>query len=436
MGDVHRMSLCRASGLPLAVLAFLLLCAQVVASRAEPAPSEPWTSEPRHGFALHSRLERSPDFERFDYVNPDPVVGGTLRQGSTITFNTTNRMRFPGKAPNELEFVHDTLMVRALDEAASFYGLLAESVEVAPDYATARFTLRAEARWHDGTPVTAEDVAFTFETLRQHGLPLYRTTLEPVEITVEGPRTIRFTAPGAGDWRYLELVATFPIHPAHFWRDRDLSRSTLDVPLGSGPYRVAEFEPNRRVVLERVEDYWGRDLPVTRGLWNFDRLETLYFRDQTVLIEAVKSGYLDIKREINAGYWAKLYDGPALAEGRLVKSTFPDRQGGRLAALVFNLRRPPLDDPRIREALTLAFDGAWTRETLFNGLYEAPGPLYGPTALSAEGSASPAERALLAPFLDDLPAGLLEAPNPPEERATLDRRTRLRRADTLLRDAG
>ncbi|MEM6974194.1 MAG: extracellular solute-binding protein [Pseudomonadota bacterium] len=393
------------------------------------------SAAPTHGFAIHGTLAQAPGFAGFAYAEPGAVRGGTVRQGTTITFNSTNRMRFPGKVPNELQFIHDSLMVRALDEPASFYGLLAESVEVAPDYSSARFTLRPEARWHDGAPVTADDVAFTFETLREHGLPLYRTTLEGVSITVEGPAQILFTAPGVGDWRYLELIATFPIQAGHFWRDRKLDTTTLDIPLGSGPYRVTEFEPNRRVVLERVADYWGRDLAVNRGLWNFEVIDTLYFRDRTALIEAVKAGYLDINREVNARHWTRLYDSPALDEGRLVRSSFPDREGGWLATILFNLRRPPLDDPRVREALSLAYDGPWTRETLFDGLYAAPGPLYGPGTLSAQGMAGEGERALLEPLLADLPEGILEAPGPPEI-DTLDRRRRLRRADRLLREAG
>ncbi|MEM9058921.1 MAG: extracellular solute-binding protein [Pseudomonadota bacterium] len=393
------------------------------------------SAQPRHGFSIYSDLARPAGFSHFSYVEPDAPKGGTFRQGTTVTFNTTNRLRFPGKAPNELTYVYDTLMVRALDEPASFYGLLAESVDVASDFTTAKFVLRPEARWHDGSRVTSEDIVFTFETLRDHGLPLYRSTLETVSLTALSDCIVVIETSTPGDWRPLELVSTFPIHPKHHWASEPLDRLSAKIPLGSGPYRVVSLDANNAVVLDAVPDYWARDLPVNRGLWNFDRIETLYFRDQTAMIEAVNAGVLDAHREIDASAWHGLYSGPAFDRGDLVRSTFPDPRGGRLTALTFNLRNPPLDDRRVREALTLAFDGAWTRETLFHGLYGPPGNLYGPTDLAASGAAGAGERALLQPFLDDLPGGILEAPGPTEI-DSLTRRDRLRRADRLLRDAG
>ncbi|MEM9139654.1 MAG: extracellular solute-binding protein [Pseudomonadota bacterium] len=388
-----------------------------------------------HGFAIYSALKRPADFQHFMYADPAAQQGGRLRQGTTITFNSTNRLRFPGKSPNELTYIYDTLMVRALDEPASFYGLLAGHVDVADDFTTARFTLRPEAVWHDGKPVTAEDVVFTFETLRTHGLPLYRAALKGVWITAEGERTVLFASPNAGDWRYLDAIATFPIHPKHFWKDRDPGLITLDVPLGSGPYQVADLKINDRVLLTRTPDYWARDLAVNRGLWNFDEIETLYFRDQVSLIAALKAGVLDVNREFDAALWTGQYGGPPFENGPLVRSTFPDLTGGRIAALVFNLRRPPLDDVRVREALMLAFDGEWTRDTLFQGLYAEPGPLYGPTDMSARGAASATERAILAPFLDALPKSALDVLSPPAKTSPA-RRERLRRAADLLKSVG
>ncbi|MEM9735081.1 MAG: ABC transporter substrate-binding protein, partial [Pseudomonadota bacterium] len=314
-----------------------------------------------HGFALFSELKNPAGFTQFAYANPDAPKGGTLREGSMLTFDSLNPLRFPGNPPNELDLTFDSLMVRAEDEPASYYGLIAERVVLAEDFSSIRFHLRPEARWHDGTQIRANDIAVTFRALRAHGLPGYRAALEGVEITVIDPMTIEFRAGSGGDWLYLDLVATFPIQSARFWAARDVSRPTLDIPTGSGPYRIVALEQNDRVSLQREPGYWGRDLPVNRGRWNFDRIEIVYFRDRTAMIEALKAGRLDINREFDASRWAKAYDGPRLRAGDLVRRSDRERSAGRLDGLVFNLRRPPLDDARVRAALTCAFDADWTR---------------------------------------------------------------------------
>ncbi|MEL7348441.1 MAG: ABC transporter substrate-binding protein, partial [Pseudomonadota bacterium] len=312
-----------------------------------------------HGFALFSELKHGPDFEHFDYVNPAAPKGGTIRQGSLLPFNSTNVMRFPGNTPNELSLTFDSLMVRAQDEPAAFYGLLAEHVEIEPAFAAVRFRLREEARWHDGTPVTAADVAFTFTTLREHGLPGHQSVLRGVRIDVIDERVVEFSPAQPADWRYVELVATFPIQSAAFWRAREVGETTLDVPLGSGPYRLVSVEVNQRTVLSRDPAYWAAALAVNRGRWNVDRIETLYFRERNAKIEALRAGLLDIAREFNAASWARDYDGPRLARGELVRTIHRERSPGTLAALLFNLRRPPLDDRRVRAALACAFDAHW-----------------------------------------------------------------------------
>ena len=388
-----------------------------------------------HGFAIHSDLRLGADFAHFPYANPEAAQGGLLRQGTVVTFDTTNGMRFPGKMPNEFDYIYDTLMVRAEDELASYYGLIAESVALADDFSSAVFTLRSNARWHDGTPLTAEDVRFTFETVRAHGLPRYRTTLQPIEIEVLSPHKIRFSSAIPGDWVYLDLIATFPIYPKHVWAERDVSKMSMQMPLGSGPYRVSALDLNDRTLIERVPDYWGNDLPVNKGLWNFDRIETVYFADRTVMIEALRAGRLDINRELNGAFWADSYDGPALESGQLEQSTFTMPGGGWSSGLIFNLRRPPLEDRRVREALTIAFDGPWIRANLYRNAYPAPGRFYGQSALSAGAAVTPEEIALLSPFKVQLPSGLFDAPAP-EAFDALTKRQRLRRADALLTEAG
>ncbi|MEM6973841.1 MAG: extracellular solute-binding protein [Pseudomonadota bacterium] len=386
-----------------------------------------------HGIATHGDLKYPKTFLFFDYVNPEAPKAGTLNLGTMLTFNSTNMMRFPGNTPNEFAYLYDRLMTKAADESGSYYGLLAERAEMTGDGSTLRFALRKGARWHDGTPITAADVVFTFETLGREGLPVYRSILEGVSLSARGSRVIEVTTTRPQDRRFIGLVATFPIHPAHVWSARDLSALTLEPPLGSGPYRLASMALNQRLVLERVPDYWGRSLPVNRGRWNFDRIEVLYFRDRAPIVEALKAGRLNLHREYDATNWAERYDGPAFVAGDLVKTEYPTT--GRLDALVFNLRRAPLDDVRVREALTLAFDREWARETFFAGLYPPPGSLYGKGSLAAVGAPGPGERAILEPFRAELPAGLFDAAAPPDM-AAQSRRQRLARADALLVEAG
>ncbi|MEM6906158.1 MAG: extracellular solute-binding protein, partial [Pseudomonadota bacterium] len=387
------------------------------------------------GFSLFGPLKHAEGFAHFDYVNPTAPKGGTLRQGTLLAADSTNPLRFSGRIPNELGLAFDSLMVRAQDEPASFYGLLAGDVAVADDLSHARFRLRPEARWQDGTPVTSRDVAFTFRTLRQYGLPGHRAALKDLAIETPDDAVVEFRSPQPADWRYLALVATFPIQSQAFWQSHDVSAASREIPLGSGPYRVEELELTEQTVLVRDPAYWGRDLPVNRGRWNIDRIVTQQFRDRISLVEAIKAGKLDIHREFDPSLWANGYDGPRLAAGELLRSSFRERAGGRLAAMVFNLRRPPLDQRPVRAALVCALDTEWARETLFEGTYDPPGSPYGQSEFAATGPAGPGERALLAPFLESLPEGILEAPAPPSCNG-LSRRERLRRADRLLHEAG
>ncbi|MEM1375391.1 MAG: extracellular solute-binding protein [Pseudomonadota bacterium] len=386
-------------------------------------------------FALVGAPERGADFLHFDYVNPNAPKGGTLTQGSRVSFDTTNGMRFPGKMANELDYIYDTLMVRAEDEPAAFYGLLAQDIEIANNFSTLRFHLQPEARWHDGTPLTAHDVAFTFETVAEHGLPQYRTLLDGVGIRTLSDTELVFLAPDDSGWLLLEFISTFPIFQRSFWATRDVARMSLDVPIGSGPYRIARLDPNNQVVLERVPDYWGADLPVNRGRWNFDRIVTNYFKDATIMVEAMRGGQLDVNREYAASSWHRRYDGPALDEGRLLKSTFKRPDGAAMITLVFNLRRPPLDDLRVRTALTALLDGVFVRTSFFGDLYTEPNAYYGGTRFEPVGEPSDAEKEVLQPFRERLPEGVFQSGAAPLF-DPLSKRERLRLADDLLSDAG
>lgn len=374
------------------------------------------------------------DFEHFDYVAPDAPKGGTLRQGTRVTFDTTNGMRFPGKMPNELDFIYDSLMVRAEDEPASFYGLIARDISVTPDFARITFYLREEAEWHDGTDLTARDVAFTFQSVAEHGLPGYRAILQGVKVTAPSPHIVTFEAEST-DWRLFEFVALFPIFQADFWAQRDVGKMTLDVPAGSGPYRIIRLDHNVQTVLERVPEYWAADFPVNVGRWNFDKIVTNYYYDGSILVEAMRAGEIDVNREWSPIAWLNGYDGPTLRAGRIVQSTFQNPRGASYSALVFNLRRPPLDDLRVRTALTAVFDDAFVRDSFSGGLSDPPQGHFAGTVFAPGYTSSHAERELLAPFKDVLPAGIFDGSRPPNF-SGLSTRARLRRADRLLQQAG
>lgn len=359
---------------------------------------------------------------------------GTLHLGSTISFDSTNLMRFPGRAPSDIRKIFDTLLVRRHGEIGFYEGLLAKTLEVGPDFEYARIGLDPAARWHDGEPITADDVTFTFETLRKHGLPLFRTTLKNIEITAEGPLTILFENPEPGNWRYIDLIGTFPIQSRAFWQERDPSKTTLEAPMGSGPYRLKELEFDRRMVLERAEDYWAKTHPLNQGKWNFDRVVVDYFFDENALIEAVKRGEVDFKREWSPQTWLNRYAGPAMREGRLVRTTLQRTDAGSMNMLVFNQRRPPLDDIRVRRALALVFDTEWFLDTL-GGVFEPPGSYYGQTDFAASGALTAGEEDLLARFDPDLSERIGNF-DPTSRVEKLSRRERLRRASALLDDAG
>lgn len=392
---------------------------------------------PAHGFSPVHALKYPPGFSEFAYVRPDAPKGGTLRLGATGTFDSLNPLLYPGRVPGHVrDLVFDTLLERSADEPAAYYGRLAESVEVSGDRRTVRFTLREAARWHDAEPVTAEDVTFTFETLREQGAPFYRQALRHYTVEAEGARQIAFHARGGAIRDMVRILGSLPIQPAHFWKTRDLKDHGLTPPLGSGPYRVDRVNAGAGVTLARVPDYWGADLPVNRGRFNFDRIETVYYRDDSVALEAFRAGDFDLRLEESAAQWAGGYDGPALREGRIRRDVIETATGGELTTLVFNLRRPPFDDVRVRRAISLAYDFDWTNANLMHGLMQPVESLFGDTPFAARGAASESERALLRPFAGELPGGLLDAPSPGLRSGIESRRDALARADRLLRDAG
>lgn len=366
------------------------------------------------------------DIKHLSHVVPDAPKGGRINLGSVTNFDSMNFMRTPGRPPAALAHTFDTLLVSA-NTPATYYGLLASEIDIASDFSTARFVIDQGARWHDGTPVTSHDAAFTFEMLGAHGLPFYRFIVSSLQIVTPDDRTIILRNSKRGDWQWIDQLGRFPIQSKSWWQGREPGEITLDIPLGSGPYQVQNVEFNRVFTLERAPDYWAADHPLNVGRWNFDVVNVDYYFDRTVMVEALKRGDIDVLREFDAIAWRSRYDGPALDEGRIVQTKFRRQDAGALSYIVMNLRRKPLDDIRVREALSLAFDPRYYHE-LWGQVYDLPGSFYGQTRFAAEGRPGPAEMELLSGFTDALPEGVLDPIETPE----FNMRSRARRANALL----
>lgn len=390
-----------------------------------------WT----HGFSPLGRLAYPPGFAAFAYVDPDAPKGGTLRLARVGAFDTTDTLHYPGNPAADIRLVYDRLVVASDDEIASFYGLLARALRVADDFSRVCFRLDERARWHDGAPVTAADVAFTFETLKAEGAPFYRQAFRPLSVAVEDERTVCILSERPNDRDLLRRLSSIPIHPAHHWRNRSREEARA-APLGSGPYRLVSAEAPRRVVLERVPGWWAADHPTSRGRWNFDRIEIDFYRDATVALEAFRADGFDLRFEDDPTRWRNAYAGPAFEAGRVRTATFDGEGPGTLHGLAFNLRRPILADRRVRLALTLAWDFEAANRTLFSGGYERFGSVFAGSPLEARGPAGPDERALLAVAGVADGAPMLADPDPLSDLPAPGTRAALAAASRLLEEAG
>ena len=395
-------------------------------------------AQPVHGLALHGDLKYPPDFTHFDYANPEAPKGGNVRLSNIGTFDSLNPYILRGRPASGLRAVFDTLTVSADDEPFSVYGLIAESIEVAPDNAWVTYRLRPEARFHDGEPITADDVIFSFRTLRERGHPSYRSYYAMVEDAERlDSHTVRFNFKVTNNPELPLIIGQLPVLPEHYWAEREFDRTTLDPPLGSGPYRISDVNPGRSITYERVKDYWGKDLPVRKGRYNFDRLRYDYYRDTTVALEAFRAGEFDLRQENVARQWAMGYDGSALEQGRIVKEEIEHDQPQGMQGFAMNTRNTVFSDRRVREAMALAFDYEWTNRVMFHDAYRRSNSYFSNSELAAEGPPSAAEREILAPYRDQLPPEVFErAYEPPVTSGTGHPRQNLRRALEILRKAG
>ncbi|HEU0058898.1 MAG TPA: extracellular solute-binding protein [Hyphomicrobiaceae bacterium] len=395
----------------------------------------------RHGLSAFGDLKYPADFPHFGWVNPDAPKGGriaTIGTGALTTFDSFNSFILKGDAAQGLELLFDSLMTRATDEPDAVYGLIARSAELAADGKSVTFRLRPEAKFADGSPLTADDVVFTFTTLKEKGHPSYRVLLrDVVEAQAPDPATVRYVFTGT-QIRDLPLtVAGLPVLSKAYYGSRDFEQTTLEPPLGSGPYKLGDFKQGTFVSYRRRPDYWAKDLPVTRGRFNFDEVRYEYYRDRTAALESFKAGAYDLREEFTSRDWATGYDVPAVRQGRIVLLTLPDENPSGAQGFFLNTRRAKLADARVRRALDYAFDFEWTNKNIFYGLYKRTESFFENSEMKAAGKPSAAELALLEPFRAQLPAEVFESPYtaPVSDGSGQDRKL-LREAARLLSEAG
>ncbi|MCC0066404.1 MAG: ABC transporter substrate-binding protein [Rhodovulum sp.] len=379
-----------------------------------------------------------PDFVSLPYANPDAPKGGTIVFGETGGFDSLNPYILKGRAPWGIQsHVFETLMARNWDEPFSLYGLLAESIETGPEREWVAFTLRPEAKFSDGSPVTVEDVIWSMETLAEEGQPRYRNAWEKVRsIDQTGERSFRldFSEP---DSELPLIIGLRPILKKADWEGVDFAQSSLRVPTGSGPYTIGAFEPGRYIRFERNPEYWGRDLPINRGLNNFDTIRYDYFVDSGVLFQAFTAGALSVYRESSPARWASEFGFPAVTSGAVVKAEIPHGRPSGMEGFVFNLRRPIFQDWRVRDALLHAFNFEFVNQTLNGGAFPRRASYFANSALAmGEGPAEGRVRELLEPFADSLLPDALEAYALPASDGSPRNRSNMRRAAQLLAGAG
>jgi len=391
-----------------------------------------------HGTSLQGTLKYGPEFIHFEYVNPDAPKGGQVRQSAVGSFDSLNPFILKGTPAAFIGLVFETLMKQPEDEQSTMYGLIAETIEFPGDYSWVAFNLRPEARWHDGTPITSEDVVFSFETLTTKGHPFYRAYYANVESAVaEGPRRVKFTFSGELNRELPHIVGQLTVLPKAYYQGVDFEKTTLDSPLGSGPYRVATVDAPRSITYQRVPDHWSAALPVNKGQNNFDRVQIDYYLDRAVELEAFKAHEYDFRRENSAKRWATGYESPSLRQGLIRQEEIRHQLPTGMQAFVLNSRRPMFQDRRVRQAIGYAFDFEWANKTLFYGQYTRTASYFSNSELAARGLPSGAELALLERFRAELPAEVFtELYAPPLSDGSGSDRRNLRRAKQLLTEAG
>ena len=438
-----RRSVLRGSAVALAAPALDTLgLPPLVASAAAQSEEQPW----RHALSLFGEVKYPAGFKHFDYVNPQAPKAGLVRMIAIGTFDNFNMAvsGVRGQIAAGLNLIYNTLMVEALDEVSTEYGQLAESVRHPPDFSSATYRLRADARWHDGKPVTVDDVIFSLESFKKHH-PQYASYYRHVtKVEKTGERDVTFIFDGPGNRELPLIVGQLFVLPKHWWEGadangnkRDIGQTRLEPPLGCGPYRVKSFTAGRTVIYERVKDYWGKDLNINVGRDNFEEVRFEYFRDVTIALEAFKGDSIDWRTENSALNWATRYDFPARTEKRVILEEFPIRNQGAMQAFVFNTRRAKFADPRVRRAFNYAFDFDEMNKQLFFGQYSRVGSYFEGTELASRGLPEGEELAILETVRDKVPPEVFTTPYTNPTGGNPDQvRSNLREGVRLLKDAG
>ncbi|MCE2569913.1 extracellular solute-binding protein [Motilimonas eburnea] len=405
----------------------------VVTSLANPLPEQA-----KHAIAMHGDVKYPAGFKHFDYVNPKAPKGGVFKRAGRGTFDSFNPFIVKGTPADGVSLIYDTLMQPSADEAFTKYGLIANGIAVAPDYSSVTFWLNPKARFHDGHPITSEDVVFSFNTFIEQGAPHYKSYYAGVDgVIALDPHQVRFDLK-PGDNRELPLIlGQLVILPKHYWQQHDFSKSSLQIPLGSGPYRIDSFDAGRKVVYRRVEDYWAKDLNVNLGRHNFEQLSFDYFRDTTVAFQAFKAGVFDFHQEYSAKNWATGYTGKVFEQGQIIKEQLKDANPQGMQGFFFNLRRDKFKSRQVREAIGLMFDFEWLNRQFFYQAYTRGDSFFANSELAAKGYPSEGERGILTPYRDELPADVFApAYRPSKTAGDGNIRTQMRQAVALLTEAG
>lgn len=414
----------------LSVVALLLL---PLTGLAEESPIRHY-----YGLSMFGDLKYGPNFRYFDYVNPRAPKGGEMRYGVPGSFDSLNPYILKGVAGGAPALVTDTLMLPSADEPLSQYGLVAESVEMPDDRAWITFTLRPEARWNDGTPITADDVVFSFDILKEKGHPTYRIIYAEVTKAEKlSRRKVKFTFAHNGNRELALLAGQLPLISKAYFSTHEFNKSSLLPYLSSGPYEITAVQPGKSITYKRVKNYWGRNLPVNRGRNNFDTIRYDYYRDSTVAVEAFKAGAFDIRQENIAKIWAGSYNVPAVKDGRIQKVEIPHEIPAGMQAFILNTRRPNFSNRLIRKALSYAFDFEWSNKNLFYNAYRRNDSYFENSDYASNGVPEGKELALLEPFKDQLPPELFTTPfTVPKTDGSGNIRPNLRIAYELIQEAG
>ncbi|HEY4140053.1 MAG TPA: extracellular solute-binding protein [Pseudolabrys sp.] len=437
-----RRSVLRATAATFAAPALGAIGAGSLAGPAAAQATKSW----KHGLSLFGDLKYAEGFKNFEYVNPQAPQGGVVRQIAFGTFDNFNSVisGVKGSIAMGTEMFTESLMTDALDEVSAEYGLLADAVSYPDDFSSVTYRLNAKAKWHDGKPVTPDDVIFSFDAFKTNSPQLGAYYRHVTKAEKTGEREITFTFDGPGNRELPQIVGQLPVLPKHWWtgtdkngNKRDVTVTTLEPPLGSGPYRVKEFQPGRSIVYEKVDAYWGKDLNVVIGTRNFQQIRYEYFRDSTVALEAFKGDQVDWRTENSAKNWATSYDFPAVREKRVILEEFPIRNLGIMQAFVLNTRRDKFKDPRVRRAFNFAFDFEEMNRTIFFGQYKRIASYFEGTELASSGIPEGKELEILQTVKDKVPADLFTKPyTNPTGGSPQALRDNFRQALALLREAG